>query len=101
MFWIPPLVATKPFSHFPFQILRNLLTNDPNNEATGMGADQVKAVCLFFQMCLESNFDDGNAIKLLGLLLIKFYNEQVGSVNNSLFIVPKHSGKSLFFPKLL
>lgn len=70
------------FSYFPFQILRNLLTNDPNNEATDMGSDQVKAVCLFFQMCLESNFDDGNAIKLLGLLLIKFYNEQVRSLTH-------------------
>ena len=40
------------------QILRNLLTNDPDNHCN-MGGDQVKAICLFFQMCLESNYDDG------------------------------------------
>ena len=59
------------------QILRNLLTNVPSD--CNMGPEQVKAICLFFQMCVESNYDDINAIKLLGLLLLNFYTEEASS----------------------
>ena len=75
------------------QILRNLLTNDPENHCN-MGAEQVKAICLFFQMCLESNLDDGNAIKLLGLLLIKFYSEEASESFVQMLCVASIKAKS-------
>ena len=71
-----PMKNNQPYN-FLCQILRNLLTHNTNYQFDN--AEQLKSICLFFQMCLESNYDDVNAIKLLGLLLFKFYNEESSS----------------------
>jgi hypothetical protein len=42
-------------------VLRNLLTNGDKFEA-----DHLKAICLFFEGCLDTNRDDTNAMRLLG-----------------------------------
>ena len=71
-----PMKNNQPYN-FICQILRNLLTHNTNYQFST--PEQLKAICLFFQMCLESNYDDVNAIKLLGLLLFKFYTEEASS----------------------
>jgi hypothetical protein len=42
-------------------VLRNLLTNGDNFES-----NHLKAICLFFEGCLDANKDDTNAMRLLG-----------------------------------
>ena len=72
-----PMKNNQPYN-FLCQILRNLLTHNTSYQFDN--SEQLKSICLFFQMCLEINYDDVNAIKLLGLLLFKFYNEESSSV---------------------
>jgi hypothetical protein len=71
-----PMKNNHPYNYI-CQILRNLLTHNSNYQFAT--PDHLKSICLFFQMCLESNYDDVNAIKLLGLLLFKFYTEEASS----------------------
>ena len=71
-----PMKNNQPYNYI-CQILRNLLTH--NSHYQFATPDQLKSICLFFQMCLETNYDDVNAIKLLGLLLFKFYTEEASS----------------------
>jgi hypothetical protein len=71
-----PMKNNQPYNYI-CQILRNLLTHNSNYQFATQ--DHLKSICLFFQMCLESNYDDVNAIKLLGLLLFKFYTEEASS----------------------
>ena len=71
-----PMKNNQPYN-FLCQILRNLLTHNSNYQFDN--SEQLKSICLFFQMCLETNYDDVNAIKLLGLLLFKFYTEESSS----------------------
>ena len=68
-----PMKNHQPYNYI-CQILRNLLTHNSNYQFSS--PEQLKSICLFFQMCLETNCDDVNAIKLLGLLLFKFYTEE-------------------------
>lgn len=57
------------------QILRNLLTH--NTSYRFKSGEELKKVCAFFQMCLESSdYDDANAVRLLGLLLFKYYSHE-------------------------
>ena len=71
-----PMKNNQPYNYL-CQILRNLLTHNTSYQFDN--TEQLKSICLFFQMCLESNYDDVNAIKLLGLLLFKFYTEESSS----------------------
>ena len=71
-----PMNNRQPYNYI-CQILRNLLTHNSNYQFSN--PEQLKSICLFFQMCLETNYDDVNAIKLLGLLLFKFYTEEASS----------------------
>ena len=48
-------------------VLRNLLTNGDKFEA-----DHLKAICLFFEGCLDTNNDDSNAMRLLGKTFVNF-----------------------------
>jgi hypothetical protein len=50
----------QPYMHVAV-VLRNLLTNGEKFEA-----DHLKAICLFFEGCLDTNKDDTNAMRLLG-----------------------------------
>lgn len=50
-------------------VLRNLLTHGDKFES-----DHLKAICIFFEGCLDSNKDDTNAMRLLGLVLFRFYS---------------------------
>ena len=69
-----PMKNRQPYNYI-CQILRNLLTHSSNYQFAS--PEHLKSICLFFQMCLESaNYDDVNAIKLLGLLVFKFYTEE-------------------------
>ena len=71
-----PMKNNQPYNYI-CQILRNLLTHNSNYQFST--PEHLKSICLFFQMCVETNYDDVNAIKLLGLLLFKFYTEEASA----------------------
>jgi hypothetical protein len=56
----------QPYMHMSV-VLRNLINHGDQFEV-----DHLKAICLFFEGCLQSNKEDSNAMKLLGLILFRY-----------------------------
>ena len=68
----------QPYMHVAV-VLRNLLTNGEKFEA-----DHLKAICLFFEGCLDANKDDANAMRLLGKILDSLEMTDLDFQSNSL-----------------